>query len=154
MQGNSGVPDRRGLLAGPERSEGSASNPQASPDAEVLATARRRRFTAEYKLRIVEKADACSQSGELGRLLRREGLYSSQLAAWRKQREAGALAGLNKKRGRRSTKSPLKEENKALRRRIDQLERKLNKAETIIEFQKKLAAILEEPRTDQELEST
>ena len=105
-------------------------------------------------MRIVEKADACSQSGELGRLLRREGLYSSQLAAWRKQREAGALAGLNKKRGRRSTKNPLKEENKALRRRVDQLERKLNKAETIIEFQKKLASILEEPRTDQELEST
>ena len=154
MQGNSGVPDGRGLLGDPERSEGSASNPQASPDAEVLATARRRRFTAEYKLRIVEKADACSQSGELGRLLRREGLYSSQLAAWRKQREAGALAGLNKKRGRRSTKNPLKEENKALRRRVDRLERKLNKAETIIEFQKKLAAILEEPRTDQELEST
>ena len=148
MQGNSGVPGRRGLLGDPERSEGSSSNPSVSPDAEVLATARRRRFTAEYKLRIVEKADACSQPGELGRLLRREGLYSSQLAAWRKQREQGALAGLSKKRGRRSTKSPLREECVALRRRVEQLERKLEKAETIIEFQKKLASILEEPRSD------
>jgi len=71
------------------------------PDPELVERARRRRFTAEYKLRILREADACSKPGEIGALLRREGLYSSLLTEWRRQRERGSLAALDRPRGRR-----------------------------------------------------
>lgn len=104
----------------------------------------RRRFTAEYKARILVAADACAQPGELGALLRREGLYASHLTLWRKQREAGALAALApKRRGRRAQEmNPLTAENERLRRENDRLAARLKQAETIIEVQKKVSEIL------------
>src|SRR5947209_12054905 len=85
----------------PESETDSVSRLAAVPDTEVVARARRRQFTAGYKLRILEEADRCHRDGELGALLRREGLYSSHVAQWRRQRATGALAGLApRKRGR------------------------------------------------------
>jgi transposase-like protein len=104
----------------------------------------RRRFTAEYKRRILEEADRLTAPGELGALLRREGLYSSHLSTWRKQREQGMLDGLApKKRGRKpKRKDPLVEENQRLRRENARLAARLKQAETIIEVQKKLSTML------------
>ena len=114
------------------------------PDPEVPAKATRRRFTAEYKRRLLIEADACKQAGELGALLRREGLYSSHLAAWRKQREAGSLKGLTpKKRGRvPKPRDLVAEENGKLRRENERLRRRLQQAETIIGVQKKVSELL------------
>ncbi|SRR6266498_795849 len=108
-------------------------------DTEVVAKAVRRRFSAEYKLRILEEAEACS-SGEMGALLRREGLYSSHLTTWRRQREVGQLAGLApKKRGPKP--DPQAEELKRLRKENERLQVRLQQAEAIIEAQKKLAQL-------------
>jgi transposase len=94
-----------------------------------------RQFSAEYKRRILEEADACTEPGQIGALLRREGLYSSNLINWRRQRSEGSLKGLSpKKRGPKP--DPLANENAALRRRIERLEAELKRAETIIEVQK------------------
>jgi transposase-like protein len=110
----------------------------------VLEKPVRRHFAAEYKLRILREADRCTQSGQLGALLRREGLYSSHLTTWRQQREAGTLAGLTpKRRGRKAAPdAPLVAENQRLRRENQRLTAKLRQAETIIEVQKKLSEIL------------
>jgi transposase-like protein len=104
----------------------------------------RRRFTAEYKLRILHEADHCTASGQLGALLRREGLYSSLLSTWRQQRDQGTLAGLTpKRRGRKANPdAPLIAENERLKRETERLAAKLRQAETIIEVQKKLSEIL------------
>jgi len=110
-------------------------------DPELAERAWRRRFTAEYKLRTIEKADACTKSGELGALLRREGLYSSHLSTWRKQRDAGALAALNRPRGRKSTR-PLETQNSKLRRRAERAEAELAKARMVIEVQGNVSALL------------
>ena len=106
--------------------------------------ARRRRFSATYKLEILQEADACSEPGEIGALLRREGLYSSHLSKWRQQREEGALEGLKpKKRGRKARpRNPLTRRVAELERDNERLRRKLEQAETIIEVQKKLSRIL------------
>jgi len=107
-------------------------------DTEVVAKPTRRRFTAAYKRRIVEEASRC-EFGEVAGLLRREGLYSSQLAKWRKQYEAGeALAP--KKRGRKPKDPHLKEIEKQ-RRQIERLQKKLEQAELIIEVQKKVSTL-------------
>jgi transposase len=118
--------------------------PSPVPDSEVRARAARRRFTAEYKLRIVREADACTGAGELGALLRREGLYSSHLATWRRQRDAGALSALSpKKRGRPApAASPLARRVAELEREKVRLERRLKQAETIIAVQKKISEVL------------
>jgi transposase len=117
--------------------------PTSPPDPEVRERAARRRFPAEYKLRIVREAEACTSPGELGALLRREGLYSSHLTTWRRQREAGARSALSpKKRGRPATVSPLARRVAELEREKARLERRLRQAETIIEAQKKLSEIL------------
>jgi transposase-like protein len=108
-------------------------------DTEVVAKAVRRRFTAEYKLRILEESEACS-SGEIGALLRREGLYSSHLTTWRRQREAGQLAGLAPKR-RGPKPNPEAEELKQLRKENERMRVRLQQAEAIIEAQKKLAQL-------------
>jgi len=106
----------------------------AVPDSEVVPKARRRRFTAEYKLRILVEADAC-KLGELGALLRREGLYRSHLAKWRKQRQAGDLQALSpQKCGPKP--DPQAAEIARLRRANEQLQVRLQQAETIIEIQK------------------
>lgn len=111
------------------------------PDPEVTPKAKRRTFSAEYKLRILDEASACRTPGERGALLRREGLYSSHLTNWRRELRDGALAGLKPKtRGRK--RDPLAAENAQLKREIVRLQTKLERAETIIEVQKKLSQLL------------
>ena len=119
----------------------SAGGSGPPPDPEVPEKPKRRRFSAEYRLRIVREADACKEPGEIGALLRREGLYSSLLSAWRRQRDAGALAGLEpKKRGPKA--KAVDPRVKRLEREVARLKRKLEQAETIIDIQKKVAGIL------------
>jgi len=114
-----------------------------APDPEVAARRPRRRFTSQYKLEVLRKADACSQPGQLGALLRKEGLYSSHLVTWRKQRAAGLTP---KKRGRKGTADPrvkqLEREKTSLETDKRRLERRLQRADTIIAFQKKVAELL------------
>ena len=111
------------------------------PDPEVVPKAERRKFTAEYKLRILAEADACTKPGQIGALLRREGLYRSHLDKWRKQRREGTLQALApQKRGRKP--DPQAAELARLRRENERLQKRLQSAETIIEFQKKLALLL------------
>ena len=114
------------------------------PDPEVMERPVRRRFLAEYKLQILRQADACDESGQLGELLRREGLYWSHLSTWRKQREQGTLDALTpKKRGRKPRDNdPLIEENRRLERVNKRLVERLRQAEVIIDVQKKVAEIL------------
>jgi len=122
--------------------------PQAVPRAnpEVVARPRRRTFTAEYKQRILNEADAARFSGSIGALLRREGLYSSHLVTWRRERDAGILDALTpRKRGPKSKRHPLEEENQKLRRQNERLTEQLRKAEIIIDVQKKVAALLGRP---------
>jgi len=126
-------------------------------DPEVPEKARRRRFTAEYKLRVLQEADACSEPGETGALLRREGLYSSHLVVWRRQRAEGTLQGLSpRKRGRKpQPTNPLAKKVAELERENRGLKRRLKQAETIIDVQKKVSQILgvplsDEPRGDDE----
>ena len=128
------------VLTEPSRPPRSASD----PDPEVPAKAHRRRFTAKYKLRILAKADRCSRPGDVGKLLRQEGLYSSLLSRWREQREVGALAALRpKKRGRKPRPvDPQAKRVAELERENARLRQKLEKAETIIEVQKKLSQLL------------
>jgi len=111
---------------------------------EVSEKAVRRRFTAEYKARILDEADRCAEPGQLGELLRREGLYSSHLSTWRTQREKGMLEGLApKRRGRKAKpKNPLADENERLQRENRRLTEKLRQAELIIDVQKKVSEIL------------
>lgn len=112
------------------------------PDPEVIAAAKRRTFTAEYKQRILAEADS-APSGGIGALLRREGLYSSHLVTWRRERQTGILNGLSpQKRGPKSKRNPIEEENQKLRRENQRLSEELRKAEIIIDVQKKVGALL------------
>lgn len=113
-------------------------------DTEVPAKPVRRRFTVEYKLRVLREADGLKGAGEIGALLRREGLYSSHLAAWRRERERGALEGLgSRKRGRKSRPQRVVEKRvMELERENERLRKKLEQAETIIEVQKKVSRLL------------
>jgi transposase-like protein len=123
-----------------------ARQPPAStrPQPEVVADAKRRSFTAEYKLRVLAEADAAiSQPGGIGALLRRESLYSSHLATWRRERRVGILKGLTPhKRGPNSKRNPHQEEMQKLRRENMRLTEELRKAGIVIEVQKKVAALL------------
>ncbi len=112
------------------------------PDPEVLPKAKRRNYTASYKLWVLAEADKCRQQpGQIGALLRREGLYSSHLTTWQRQREAGQMAGLKaQKRGRKVNAEAA--ENIQLRHENKRLTRQLEQAELIIEAQKKLSEIL------------
>ena len=114
----------------------------APPDPEVVDKPSRRQFAPSYKLRIVEEADRCTEPGEVGRLLRREGLYTSHLAAWRKARRAGSLKALSKKRGRKAERNPLEEKVRKLERENARLEKELHKAHLIIDVQGKVAGLL------------
>ena len=130
-----------------ESPQGTASpRPAVSvpPDPEVVATPTRRRFTAEEKLRILKLADACTVVGSLGALLRAEGLYSSHLTTWRRQRTEGVLSALTpQKRGRKaSAQHPLRAENETLRKENARLSTRLKQAELIIDVQKKVSEIL------------
>jgi transposase len=122
---------------------GGAAVPAALPDPELVERPRRRRFSAEYKLRILSEADACRRPGEIGALLRREGLYTSHLTYWRKQREAGALKELGRPRGRKPA-DRRDQEIAELRRRAERLEAELVKARKVIEIQGNLSALLEQ----------
>jgi transposase len=115
----------------------------SSSEVEVVAKATRRRFTAEYKLRILREAEGCTGRGELGALLRREGLYSSNLTQWRKQREKGELAGLSRRRGPSpKAKDPLIEKVRVLEQDNARLKRRAERAEGLVELQKKVSEIL------------
>ncbi len=123
----------------------SQANGSAHPDPEVperLERARRRQFTVGYKLRILSEADAARTTGEIGALLRREGLYSSHLAAWRRQREEGILTALSPRRRGRPASSPEQRELARLRQENERLGQRLVAAEAVIEIQKKVAFLL------------
>jgi transposase-like protein len=118
-----------------------AGAPEGVPDPAVEAKAKRRRFTAEYKLRILREVERAKESGEVGAILRREGLYSSLLSVWRRDRDRVAKTGLAaRKRGPKA--KVVDPRIKQLEREKARLERKLKQAETIIAFQKKVAEIL------------
>ncbi len=118
--------------------------PSRLPDPEVVAKPKRRRFTADYRFRMLEEADRCTGAGEVGQLLRREGLYSSHLANWRKARDEGALRGLrSKKRGAKPKASnPLEPKVRELEAKVARLEKDLHKAHTILDVQEKVAGLL------------
>lgn len=113
-------------------------------DTEVVAKAQRRRFTAEYKLRVLAEADRCEAPGELGALLRREGLYSSHLTTWRAARRRGELAGLSPRR--RGPKPRARDERDArivaLERELQRWRARAERAETLVEVQKKVSTLL------------
>ena len=111
-------------------------NATVNPETEVPAKATRRTFTKEYKLSILEKADRCTGPGEIGRLLRQEGLYSSHLTCWRALRREGGLRALGRKRGPKQTRTAEQLENEKLRHEIERLRKKLAHAEKIITVQK------------------
>jgi len=121
------------------------------PDPQVLEKPERRKFTVEYKARIVREADACTEQGQIGALLRREGLYSSQLANWRRLYQEGALKALkDDRRGRKRTKNPLEAEVESLKKKNARLEKRLAQMEAIIDIQKKLSAVLGVPLENEE----
>ncbi len=123
---------------------GAAGRNGDGPDPEVADKATRRRFSTEYRRRIVREADKCTKVGEVGALLRREGLHSSSLSAWRRQSAAGKLAGTGLvKRGPKAQPKDVRDKRIAeLERETRQLKRKLAQAETIIGIQKKVATLL------------
>ena len=122
---------------------GGRAVPAGVPDPELVEQAKRRRFTAEYKLRILQRADACSRPGEIGELLRREGLYTSHLTYWRKQRKDGALKELVRPRGRKPV-DRRDAEIVELRRRAERAESELARAKKVIEIQGNVSALLEQ----------
>ena len=128
-----------------ERSDLPAARParEGVPDPELVERAKRRRFTAEYKLRIPRQAEACTRPGEIGAMLRREGLYTSHLTAWRAQRDARDLEALDRPRGRKPA-DRRDAENAALRRRLERAEAELEKARKVIEVQGNVSALLGE----------
>ena len=133
-------------LGAEERSDEAprAGRPRPAPDPEVVAKPKRRQFTAEYRLRILEEVERCTQRGEVGRLLRREGLYSSHLTAWRKARRKGSLWELaSKKRGAKpAERNPLDAKVRALEAHVARLEHELHAAHTILDVQGKVAGLL------------
>lgn len=133
---------------GAERSEAERSEAERSaapgetktlPDPEVLAKAKRRQFTADYKRRILAEADSTKESGAIGALLRREGLYSSHLTHWRQQRDRGLAP---RQRGPKSKHDPLFEEVRKLKQENGHLTQRLARAELIIDVQKKVSSLL------------
>jgi len=156
--GSPGAPERSGgERSEPQRSGGAPGTARAEPglaavsppDPEVSEKPVRRQFTAKYKQRILEEADACrNDPGGIGRLLRREGLYSSILSTWRQQRKLGTLRGLTpKKRGRKGKKKsdPMTRKVAKLEKENRRLKKKLEQAELVIDIQKKVSALLGTP---------
>ena len=127
-----------------------AKHDRDSVDVEVAAKPRRRRYTADYKQRILQEAEELAKVGGVGEMLRREGLYSSHLAAWRREREQGGLAALSRKRGRKaSPDASASKEVRKLNSEVNRLRKSLAQAEAIIEVQKKIAGLLGIPlKTD------
>jgi transposase-like protein len=119
-----------------------ARDAEARPDPEIRAVAKRRQFSAGYKLSVLAEADQANAPGAIGALLRREGLYSSQLAQWRRERDTGALEALSRRRGRKAKMSAEQKRIAALEARNARLEHELSQAHTIIDVQKKLCTLL------------
>ena len=144
VQGN-GAGDPGAQRAVGERSAGitAGGSLAETPNPELIERPHRRRFTAEYKLAILRESDGLTGSGEIGALLRREGLYSSHLSTWRRQREEGALEALSQARGRKPA-DPLLAENAELRRCLTRTEAELEKARRVIEVQGNVSALLGE----------
>ncbi|MCA1680068.1 MAG: hypothetical protein LC777_14530, partial [Actinobacteria bacterium] len=117
--------------------------PGGAPDRELVERPRRRRFSAQYKLEILREADACTGPGEIGALLRREGLYSSLLTEWRRARDSGELQALQRPRGRRKA-DPRDAEMVRLRRRSERAKMELEKARKVIEVQGNVSALVGE----------
>jgi len=137
--------ERSGEAANAAGAAPTASRPPV-PDSEVIARPRRRSFTAEYKRSILDQADAAQDSGSIGALLRREGLYSSHLTTWKRQRQKGEIDALTpQKRGPKVVVSPLVKKNREQEAVIARLTKKLKNAELIIAVQKKVAALLGNP---------
>jgi transposase-like protein len=126
-----------------ESGRGARAGSGSPPDPELVERPKRRRFSAKYKLEILERAEACTRPGEIGELLRREGLYTSHLTAWRKQRRNGALKELGKPRGRKPA-DRRDREIAELRRRAERAEAELRKAKKVIEIQGNVSALLEQ----------
>ena len=126
-----------------ESGRGARAGSGTPPDPELVEKPKRRRFTAEYKLEILEQAETCTRPGEIGQLLRREGLYTSHLTAWRKQRKNGALKELAKPRGRKPA-DRRDREIAELRARAERAQAELEKAKKVIEIQGNVSALLEQ----------
>ena len=132
---------------------GSGDQP-TRPDTEVTERPKWRRYTTEYKLRVLKEADACTNRGEVGALLRREGLYSSLLGIWRSQRNAGAMAGLApKRRGRKAAPvNPLQAKLDQVEREKRVLEKKLARVYVLLDIQKKASELLGIPLNTPEID--
>ncbi len=133
------TPKKKSLLAAERGEPNGVANKLGtaaqSSDPEVLALPKRRTFTAEYKARIVEEAQKCTESGQIGVLLRREGLFLSTLTQWRRQCQRGALQGLKDgKRGRKRTRNARDQELEFLRRENKRLSKKLSQADLVIDI--------------------
>jgi transposase len=124
---------------------------EMKPDPEVRAIAKRRQFSAAYKLAVLAEADQANEPGAVGALLRREGLYSSQLTQWRRERDTGALEALSRRRGRKAKMSAEQKRIAALEARNARLEHELSQAHTIIDVQKKLCTLLGLPTAAQDV---
>lgn len=121
---------------------------RAAPDPEVRAIAKRRQFSAAYKLSVLAQADRGSGAGAIGELLRREGLYSSHLSTWRRERDAGALEALSRRGGRKARSTPEQKRVAALEAKNARLQRELEQARLIIDVQKKLCMLLGLPTAE------
>ena len=138
----------------PQQTPSAVDGKARAPDPEVLPRAERRQYTAEYKLRILEEVEKCTVPGQIGALLRREGLYSSHLSKWRRQRASGQLQALSPhKRGPKAQEVGV-EEFARLQRENERLRARLERAEMIIDVQKKLSRLLGLPMEDSETEET
>src|SRR3990172_3255525 len=138
---------RRASGVGAGGGASAAPRPAPAREVEVVAQAERRRFTAEYKRRIVREADRCTKPGEIGALLRREGLYSSLLTTWRAARDRGGLHGLSpRKRGPKvAPPDPRDRKITELEREVGRQSKRAERAEALVDVQKKLAALLGTP---------
>lgn len=125
-----------------------------APDPEVRPRAERRKFSGQYKLRILEEVDRCTERGQIGAILRREGLYSSQLAKWRQQRAEGQLQTLSAQKRGRKTQEVDADEYARLQRENERLRARLAQAELIIDVQKKLSRLLGLPVENSEIDET
>ena len=155
-QGMEGARRATGIPCVTAAAQGAHSMPSLPinpPDPEVPEKAVRRHFTGEYKLSILLQAEACRDERSIGALLRKEGLYSSHLTTWRRQKDRGILSGLEPKpRGRKANPiPPLQAENEQLRKENNRLQKRLKKAELIIDIQKKISQMLGIPMENAEI---
>jgi transposase len=136
------------------RAGGASATSPAAPDPEVRALAKRRQFSAAYKLSVLAEAERLTQPGAIGALLRREKLYSSHLVTWRRERDAGALQALGRRRGRKARLTPEQRRIGALEAKNARLERELAQTRLIVDVQKKLCTLLGLPTAEEPPEPT